>query len=73
MFKNGLLDLYMKIFTVPKKIFYKKKTGLPSLHIRRMRLMSIEVFKMLNEICTTVLANLVHIVLDIQLFCRSRQ
>ena len=36
-----------------------QKTGLPSLHIRRMRIMAIEVFKILNEICPPVLSNLV--------------
>ena len=40
------------------KISYKK-TGLPSLHIRRMRIMAIEVFKILNEMCPPVLSNLV--------------
>ena len=55
-----------------------QKTGLPSLHIRRMRLMAIEVFKILNEMCPPVLANLVQkgqvlIISDIQIFCRFRQ
>ena len=36
-----------------------QNTGLPSLHIRRMRIMAIEVFKILNEMCPPVLANLV--------------
>ena len=36
-----------------------QKTGLPKIHIRRMRLMAIEVFKILNEMCPPVLANLV--------------
>ena len=36
-----------------------QKTGLPSLHIRRMRIMAIEVFKILNEMCPPVLSNLV--------------
>ena len=39
--------------------------------------MAIEVFKILNEMCPLVLANLVqkgqvHIILDFQIFCRSR-
>ena len=55
-----------------------QKTGLPSLHIRRMRLMAIEVFKILNEMCPPVLANRVQkgqvlIFSDIQIFCRFRQ
>ena len=55
-----------------------QKTGLPSLHIRRMRLIAIEVLKILNEVCPTVLANLVQkgqvlIISDIQIFCRFRQ
>ena len=36
-----------------------QKTGLPSLHIRRMRTMATEVIKILNEMCPPVLANLV--------------
>ena len=36
-----------------------QKTGLPSLHIRRMRTMAMEVFKILNEMCPPVLVNLV--------------
>ena len=36
-----------------------QKTGLPSLHIRRMRIMAIEFFKILNEMCPPVLSNLV--------------
>ena len=36
-----------------------RKTGLPSLHIRRMRTMAIEAFKILNEMCPPILANLV--------------
>ena len=39
--------------------FLHKKTGIPSLHIRRMRIMAIEVFKILNELCPPVLSNLV--------------
>ena len=39
--------------------FVQIKTGLPSLRIRRMRLMAIEVFKILNEMRPSVLANLV--------------
>ena len=55
-----------------------QKTGLPSLHIRRMRLMAIEVFKILNEMRPPVLANLVQkgqvlIISDIHIFCRFRQ
>ena len=57
-YKNELLDLYMKILAVLMKISHKKN-GLPSLHIRRMRTMAIEVFKILNEMCPPVLANLV--------------
>ena len=36
-----------------------QKPGLPSLRIRRMRTMAIEVFKIVNEMCPPVLANLV--------------
>ena len=55
-----------------------QKTGLPSLHIRSMRLMVIEVFKILNEMCPPVLANLVQkgqvlIISYFQTFCRFRQ
>ena len=54
-----------------------QKTGLPSLHIK-MRLMVIEVFKILNEMCPPILANLVQkgqvlIISYFQIFCRFRQ
>ena len=55
-----------------------KKTDLPSLHIRGMRIMAIEAFKILNEICPPVLSNLVQersssYNLDIPIFCRYLQ
>ena len=56
-----------------------QKTGLPSLHIRRMRLMAIEVFIILNEMCPPVLANLVQkkgqvlIISVTPIFCRFQQ
>ena len=56
--KNELLDLYMKIFFSSYEDLLQK-SGLPSIHIRRMRTMAIEVFKILNEMCPPVLANLV--------------
>ena len=46
----------MKILAVLMKISYKK-TSLPSLLIRRMRTMAVEVFKILNEMCPPVLDN----------------
>ena len=42
-----------------------QKSGLPSLHIRRMRIMAIEVFLFRK--------GLVHIILDIPIFCRYLQ
>ena len=39
--------------------FLQIKTGLPNLRFRRMRLMAIEVFRILNEMRPSVLANLV--------------
>ena len=55
-----------------------QKTGLPSLHIRRVRTIAIEVFKILNEMCPPVMSNLVQkrssqMILDVPIICRYLQ